>query len=97
MVASTKILEEPFFCPDSTALSRFVHRMYPGVPDVDARQGADPLPLLWRKAGGTINGSGQEDSVPEMSDGGRNHSRDGDAITGSGGSTVASSAIGSTA
>jgi hypothetical protein len=82
MVASTKILEETFFFPDSTALSLFVHRMYPGVPDVDARQGADPLPILWRKAGGTINGSGQEDSLPQMSDGGRDHGRHDDSAAG---------------
>ena len=81
MTASTKILEETFFVPDSTALSRFVHHLYRGVPDVDARQGNDPLPILWSKTVGAFDGSGQEDSLPEVSDGGRYHRGDGQSAT----------------
>jgi hypothetical protein len=82
MMASMKAEEETFFCPDSAALSPFAHRLYHGVPHVDARQGDDPLPLLWSQVRGAFDGGRQEDSLPEMSDNCCDHGGDGNAAAG---------------
>ena len=82
MMASMKAEEETLFCPVSATLSPFAHRLYRGVPDVDARQGNDPLPILWSHARGAFDGSGQEDSLPEMPDDRRDHGGDGNAAAG---------------
>ena len=49
MVASTKRLEETCCWPDSATLSTFVHRLYHGVPDVDARQADGTCPSCGAK------------------------------------------------
>ena len=62
-----------------------------------ARASADALSILRREASGAFDGSGQEDSLPEVSDDRRDYGGHGDSATGDGCPTGASSAIGCTA